>query len=122
MGFLDVLPGLLGGLILLSALYPVFGLIADQLYRRRRLHRMWRPLEDLPPVRVPTGYRLRAYRAGDEKSWVQLVNAAFGTEKRVSVRVRGAAFEGERGRILFLEREADRELVGTVALLGDWFN
>ena len=58
---------------------------------------MWRHLDDLPSVRVPAGYRLRAYRSGDEKSWVQLVNAAFAAEKRVSVRVRGAAFEGERG-------------------------
>ena len=50
------------------------------------------------------------------------MNAAFASEKRASVRVRGAAFEGERGRILFLEREADGELAGTVALLGDWFD
>jgi len=122
MGFLDILPALFGAFLLLSVLYPVLGFITYRLFHARRALRMWRSLGDLPPVRVPAGYRLRAYRSGDEKSWVRLVNAAFAAEKRVSVRVRGAAFEGERGRILFVEREANGELVGTTALLGHWFD
>jgi mycothiol synthase len=122
MQFLDILPALLGALILLSILYPALGFFTDQLFRARWSLRMWRSLSDLPPVLVPVGYRLRGYRSGDEESWVRLVNAAFATEKRVSVRVRGAAFEGERGRILFVEREADGELAGTTTLLGGMFN
>jgi GNAT superfamily N-acetyltransferase len=121
MGFLDVFAPLIGALVLLSTLYAAFGVFADQRGRARWSLRMWRSLSDLPPVPLPVRYRLRAYRSGDEKSWVQLVNAAFAAEKCVSVRVSGAAFEGERGRILFVEREADGELVGTTALLGGWF-
>jgi GNAT superfamily N-acetyltransferase len=120
-GFLDILPALFGVLILLAGLCPAVGFIADQLFRARRSPRMWRSLSDLPPLRVPAGYRLRDHRCGDERSWVRLVKAAFATEKGVPVRVSGAAFEGERGRTLFIEREADGELAGTVALLGDWF-
>jgi mycothiol synthase len=118
----DAVPALFGALILLAVLYPAFGSIRYHLFHARRAQRMGRSLSDLPPIRVPAGYRLRAYRAGDEKRWVRLVNTAFATEKRLSVRAGGAAVEGERGRILFLERETDGELAGTVALWGDWFD
>jgi ribosomal protein S18 acetylase RimI-like enzyme len=122
MNLSDIIPPLIGAVILFAVLYPAFGLIRYHLFHARRAERMWRSLSDIPPLHMPVEYRVRAYRSGDEKSWVQLVNAAFATEKRASVRVKGAAFAGERGRVLFLEREADGELAGTVALLGDWFD
>ena len=47
---------------------------------------MRRPsLDDLPPVRPPGPYRLRAYRPGDELAWVALLRATIGpswTERR----------------------------------------
>ena len=48
--------------------------------------RMRRPtLDDLPPVRAPDTYHLRAYRPGDELAWLTLLRATIGpswTERR----------------------------------------
>lgn len=85
--------------------------------------RMTRSLSTLPPSTTPAGYRLRPYRPGDEEAWVQLVNAAFATEKRLFDPLTLASFEKEfptaRGEsrewLLFAEREADGALAGTTA-------
>ncbi len=85
--------------------------------------RMTRRLEELPPVVVPAGYRLRAYRPGDEEGWVRLINAAFATEKRAFEPLEHAAFEQEfptargesRDWILLAERQGDGSLAGTTA-------
>ncbi|OGG47811.1 MAG: hypothetical protein A3F84_12775 [Candidatus Handelsmanbacteria bacterium RIFCSPLOWO2_12_FULL_64_10] len=42
--------------------------------------RMWRDLRDLPPVRLPEGYAIRAYRDGDAGAFVRVKNAAFAGE------------------------------------------
>ncbi len=42
--------------------------------------RMWRNLEDLPPVEMPSGYTVRTYRPGDEAAFVRIKNAAFAGE------------------------------------------
>lgn len=40
---------------------------------------MQRPnLDDLPPIVLPAGYRLRHFEPGDEAGWVRLSDAAFG--------------------------------------------
>jgi mycothiol synthase len=88
--------------------------------------RMRRSLGDLPPVAVPDGYRLRSYQSVDGEGWVQLVNAAFATEKcvpgqAISVQASRAARQRvlygingpDRPRILLAEGEASGELVGT---------
>jgi mycothiol synthase len=85
--------------------------------------KMTRSLIDLPPFTVPTGYRLRPYRPGDEEPWVQLINAAFATEQRTFDPLTRASFEkefptrnGERyDWILFAEHETDGTLAGTTA-------
>jgi ribosomal protein S18 acetylase RimI-like enzyme len=83
--------------------------------------RMIRSLTDMPPVAVPEGYRLRSYRPGDEQAWVDLINAAFSTEKRTFEPLVRESFEGEfpvsngesREWILLAERVADGALGGT---------
>jgi mycothiol synthase len=83
--------------------------------------RMIRSLADLPPVNVSEGYVLRPYRVGDEEAWVQIINAAFSTEKRVFERQEVSSFEREfptsrghsRDWILFAEREEEGTLAGT---------
>jgi mycothiol synthase len=85
--------------------------------------RMIRPLTNLPPLTTSPGYRLRPYRPGDEEPWVQLINAAFATEKRTFDPLTSGSFEkefpiasGERyDWILFAERESDGALAGTTA-------
>jgi len=82
---------------------------------------MIRSLADLPPVAVPDGYRLRSYRAGDEQAWVDLINAAFSTEKRTFDPLVRESFEREfplshgesREWILLAERTPDGALAGT---------
>jgi GNAT superfamily N-acetyltransferase len=83
--------------------------------------RMIRSLEELPPVVVPEGYRLRSYRVGDEQAWVDLINAAFSTEKRTFDPLVRESFEREfpishgesREWILMAERIADGALAGS---------
>src|SRR5437660_3734061 len=85
--------------------------------------RRMRSLAELPPVVVPEGYRLRHYRAGDEQAWVDLVNAAFSTEKRTFDPLVRESFEREfpvskgesREWILLAERIEDGALAGTTA-------
>src|SRR5438093_13516912 len=85
--------------------------------------RMMRSLTGLPSIVVPKGYRLRSYRAGDEEAWVNLINAAFSTEKRTFDPLVRASFEREfpvsRGEsrewILLAERVEDGALAGTTA-------
>ncbi|OPZ83290.1 MAG: Mycothiol acetyltransferase [bacterium ADurb.Bin429] len=36
-------------------------------------------LEDLPPIALPDGYTLRAYRDGDGEHWVTILNESFHT-------------------------------------------
>lgn len=42
--------------------------------------RMWRSLEDLPPVELAGGYAIRSYAPGDEAAFVRIKNAAFAGE------------------------------------------
>jgi mycothiol synthase len=85
--------------------------------------RMTRSLDILLPLAFPTGYRLRPYRPGDEEAWVELINAAFATEKRIFDPLTLASFDNEfptahgesREWILFAERETDGALAGTTA-------
>jgi ribosomal protein S18 acetylase RimI-like enzyme len=85
--------------------------------------RMTRSLIDLPPIATPEGYRLRSYRPGDEEGWVNLVNAAFSTEKRTFEPLVRESFEREfpvskgesREWILLAERIEDGALAGTTA-------
>jgi GNAT superfamily N-acetyltransferase len=35
-------------------------------------------LENLPPVAMPAGYRLRTYQPGDEEAWAQIMNTGIG--------------------------------------------
>jgi mycothiol synthase len=43
--------------------------------------RMRRPnLEDLPPVVMPAGYRLRSYQPGDEAAWARIMNTGIGQD------------------------------------------
>ena len=85
--------------------------------------RMIRSLADLPLVVVPEGYRLRSYRVGDEQAWVDLINAAFSTEKRTFDPLVRESFEREfpvskgesREWILLAERIEDGALAGTTA-------
>ncbi len=42
--------------------------------------RMWRGLEEMPPVRLPEGYAFRTYREGDAGAFVRVKNAAFAGE------------------------------------------
>ena len=39
--------------------------------------RMWRGLEDLPPVELPPTYTIRTYRPGDQAAFVQIKNRVF---------------------------------------------
>ena len=43
--------------------------------------RMWRDLEDLPPVSLPEGYAIRTYREGDAAHLMRIKNAAFAGER-----------------------------------------
>lgn len=43
--------------------------------------RMWRSLEETPPVAVPEGYAIRTYRDGDAGAFVRVRNAAFAGEE-----------------------------------------
>lgn len=53
--------------------------------------RMRRPdLENLPPVRLPAGYTLRHYRAGDEAVWLELFRRVFADEPRSGVAAKTA--------------------------------
>ena len=110
---------LIGVLVLaLPFLFILYLVWSQILFRAQWPLRMRRSLGELPPVIVPDGYRLRSYQSGDGEGWVQLVNAAFATEKRVSTRVRRAArVRTNRERILLAEREATGELTGTAMVL-----
>jgi len=47
---------------------------------------MRRPdLENLPPIRLPAGYTLRHYRAGDEAVWLSLFRRIFAEDPRSGV-------------------------------------
>src|SRR5260370_41263489 len=91
--------------------------------------RMIRSLANLPLVVVPEGYRLRSYRVGDEEGWVNLINAAFSTEKRTFEPLVRESFEREfpvskgesREWILLPERIEDGALAGTTAAWGAEF-
>jgi mycothiol synthase len=84
---------------------------------------MIRSLNKLPPLTTSAGYRLRPYRPGDEEAWVQLINAAFATEKRTFDPLTPGSFAKEfptaNGEqydwIFFAERECDGALAGTTA-------
>lgn len=52
--------------------------------------RMVRPdLENLPEPRLPSGYGMRAYRAGDEEHWADIISDSFGGTKRTADDTRG---------------------------------
>jgi mycothiol synthase len=52
---------------------------AEPVRRRQRQLRMLRPhLDALPPLAVPSGYRLRTYRPGDELAWAAIMSAPDG--------------------------------------------
>jgi GNAT superfamily N-acetyltransferase len=46
-----------------------------------RMHRAH--LNDLPPVVMPAGYRLRTYQPGDEEAWAQIMNTGIGENHTV---------------------------------------
>ena len=47
----------------------------------QRQLRMIRPdLDDLPPVVLPDGCEIRAYRPGDEKVWAEIMNTGIGSD------------------------------------------
>src|SRR3990172_11816060 len=39
---------------------------------------MTRDLEDLPEIRMPTGYEMRTYQPDDETAWAEIMNAGLG--------------------------------------------
>jgi len=41
---------------------------------------MARDLQDLPEIRLPSGYGLRTYREGDEAAWARIMNTGLGGE------------------------------------------
>jgi mycothiol synthase len=107
--------------VVLALLFALFLLYLPVGYLRFRVRwplRMRRRLSDLPPMVVPNGYALRTYRSGEDGVWVQLVNAAFATETRVSRPVRRVPrVRAGRGQILVAERADGGEVVGTVKVL-----
>jgi len=42
-----------------------------------QLYMIRRDLENLPSVEVPDGYRIRAFRPGDERAWEMVIAASF---------------------------------------------
>jgi mycothiol synthase len=84
---------------------------------------MRRDLEELPPVPVTPGYRLRTYEPGDDDAWVRLVSRAFATEVGEHGPGGGDPFRREflehplwePGRLFFAVREPEGDPVGTTA-------
>lgn len=85
--------------------------------------RMWRDLENLPPVPATPGYRLRTYQVGDDAAWERLIRRAFATEEGRHAPEGENAFAREflqsaffaPDRLFFAVREADGEVAGTTA-------
>jgi mycothiol synthase len=81
--------------------------------------RMWRNLNDLPEVEVPSGYSLRSFESGDEGGFVEVKNAAFSGEHAGGRDWTVADFEKEYLRSPLFRAEriffavCDGELVGT---------
>jgi mycothiol synthase len=84
---------------------------------------MRRDLDDLPPLQVPSGYRLRTYQEGDEEAWMRVIRAAFATEAGTHAPAGDSAFRRELAesplfepeRVFFAVREADGEVAGTTS-------
>ena len=65
---------------------------------KRRQLRMLRPhFDDLPPLDVPAGYRLRTYQSGDEPAWARIMESTSGIGKEWTVaRVRERLIDREQ--------------------------
>jgi mycothiol synthase len=85
--------------------------------------RMQRDLDDLPPLHVPAGYRLRTYLEGDDEAWMRVIREAFATEAGGHAPTDPDAFRREYlenplfhpSRIFFAVREEDNEVGGTTS-------
>lgn len=79
--------------------------------------RMWRDLENLPPVELPEGYTIRSYQSGDDADFVRIKNAAFpgwqdwNLEDFKKEFLESPYFHPER--VFFAVYAGDGELVGT---------
>ncbi len=82
--------------------------------RRKRQLRMVRPhLDDLPPLVIPDGYRLRTFQPGDETAWARIMEATSGLGREWTV-------EKVRERMIDREQfEADGLFFATCDAEGD---
>lgn len=76
---------------------------------------MHRPnLEDLPPLTMPAGYRLRTYVPGDEEAWARIMNTGIG-QSHTAERCRANLIERPQFRSegLFFAVTEEGEAVGS---------
>ena len=76
-------------------------------------------VNELPDVPLPDGYALRAYRAGDERSWVRLLNLAGFTTWDLQ-RIQKYLADAERGDGSRVVAKGDAIVSATFASRASW--